>query len=76
MPSSGEGSRSRQGRRHACEQAALPTLSSRMGLPMKMTMRCRWFLFCRCFRASCAICRRTGKGVQKRRGSGNRENNF
>lgn len=32
------------------------TLSSAMGLPTKMTMRCRWFLFWRCFSASCAIC--------------------
>lgn len=32
-----------------------PTLSSCTGLPAKMTMRCRWFLFCLCLRASCAI---------------------
>ena len=28
------------------------TLSSDNGLPMKMTMRCLWFLFWRCLRAS------------------------
>mmetsp|Transcript_4914 Transcript_4914/g.12374 ORF Transcript_4914/g.12374 Transcript_4914/m.12374 type:complete len:438 (+) Transcript_4914:109-1422(+) len=30
--------------------------SSTSGEPMKATMRCRWFLFCRCLSASCAIC--------------------
>ena len=27
-----------------------------MGLPTNSTMRCRWFLFCGCLSASCAIC--------------------
>ena len=37
-------------------QPGARTLSSAMGLPMKMTILCRWFLFCRCFNASWAIC--------------------
>lgn len=40
----------------AATLAAPRTLSSAMGLPIKMTTRCRWFLFCRCLSASCAIC--------------------
>jgi hypothetical protein len=37
------------------------TLSMLIGLPTNMTIRCLWFLFWRCLRASCAICTEAGK---------------